>query len=55
MSHEQTVRDVHAAFQRQDIPAILAHVANDVDWRAGGLARIERLAGTENTEFGTGK
>jgi len=33
MSHEQTVKDVYAAFQRQDLPAILACVADDVDWR----------------------
>jgi uncharacterized protein len=32
MNNEQTVKDVYAAFQRADIPAILAMVADDVDW-----------------------
>ena len=33
MSHEQTVNDVYAAFQRGDVAAIVARVADDVDWR----------------------
>lgn len=33
MSNEQTIRDVYAAFLRGDLAAILAHVADDVDWR----------------------
>jgi len=33
MSNEQTVRDVYAAFQRGDVAAIVAAVADDVDWR----------------------
>jgi ketosteroid isomerase-like protein len=33
MNHEQTVKDLYAAFQRGDMPAILAVVADDVDWR----------------------
>ena len=41
MTHEQTVTDVYAAFQRQDLPAILAHVADDVDWRNDGVASKE--------------
>lgn len=41
MSNEQTVRDVYAAFQRQDVPAILAHVTDDVDWRNDGVASRE--------------
>ncbi len=41
MSHEQTVKDVYAAFQRQDVPAIQAMVADDVDWRNDGVASKE--------------
>jgi ketosteroid isomerase-like protein len=33
MSNEQTVKDVYAAFQRGDVAAIVASVADDVDWR----------------------
>ena len=33
MSNEQTVKDVYAAFQRGDVAAIVALVADDVDWR----------------------
>ena len=33
MSNEQTVKDVYAAFQRGDVAAIVARVADDVDWR----------------------
>ncbi len=33
MSNQQTVTDVYGAFQRGDVPAILALVAEDVDWR----------------------
>jgi ketosteroid isomerase-like protein len=32
MSNEQTVRDVYAAFQRGDVAAIQARVADNVDW-----------------------
>lgn len=38
MSHEQTVKDLYAAFLRQDLPAILAKVADDVDWKNDGVA-----------------
>ena len=41
MSNEQTVRDVYAAFQRQDVPAILALVADNVDWRNDRVASSE--------------
>jgi ketosteroid isomerase-like protein len=41
MGHEQTVKDVYAAFQRQDVPAILAHVTDDVDWRNDRVASNE--------------
>ena len=33
MSNEQTVQTVYGAFQRGDVPAIVALVADDVDWR----------------------
>ncbi len=33
MSNEQTVKDLYAAFQRADVAAIVASVADDVDWR----------------------
>jgi uncharacterized protein len=33
MNNEQTVKDVYAAFQRGDVAAIVARVADDVDWR----------------------
>ena len=41
MSNEQTVRDVYAAFKRGDVAAILARVADDVDWRNDGVASHE--------------
>jgi ketosteroid isomerase-like protein len=41
MSNEQTVKDVYAAFQRGDVPAIVARVAEDVDWRNDGVASSE--------------
>ncbi|MGE0865306.1 MAG: nuclear transport factor 2 family protein [Vicinamibacterales bacterium] len=41
MSNEQTVRDIYAAFQRQDVPAIVARVTDDVDWRNDGVASRE--------------
>jgi ketosteroid isomerase-like protein len=41
MSNEQTVRDVYAAFLRADLAAILAHVADDVDWRNDGIESKE--------------
>lgn len=30
--HVQTIRDIYAAFQRGDIPAVLSRVAEDVQW-----------------------
>jgi ketosteroid isomerase-like protein len=33
MTNEQTVQKVYGAFQRGDVPAIVALVADDVDWR----------------------
>lgn len=41
MSNEQTVRDIYAAFQRQDVAAIVEVVADDVDWRNDGVASKE--------------
>src|ERR1051325_5026289 len=32
MKHVETVRNIYAAFQRQDITTILNHVADDVEW-----------------------
>jgi ketosteroid isomerase-like protein len=41
MSNEQTVKDVYAAFQRGDVAAIVALVADDVDWRNDRVASSE--------------
>ena len=41
MSNEQTVKDVYAAFQAGDVPAILARVSDDVDWRNDHVASNE--------------
>ena len=41
MSNEQTVKEVYAAFKRGDVAAILARVADDVDWRNDGVASHE--------------
>ena len=32
MNHVETVRNIYAAFGRQDMPAILERLAPDVDW-----------------------
>lgn len=32
MNHLATISDVYAAFGRGDVPAILAHLADDIDW-----------------------
>ncbi len=36
MSHLGVVREIYAAFGRGDVPAILAHLAPDVEWEYGG-------------------
>ena len=41
VSNEQTVLDVYAAFQRGDVAAITALVADDVDWRNDGVESRE--------------
>lgn len=41
MSNEQAVKDLYAAFQRGDLSAILARVADDVDWRNDSVASRE--------------
>jgi hypothetical protein len=41
ISNEQTVQEVYAAFQRGDVAAITALVADDVDWRNDGVASRE--------------
>jgi ketosteroid isomerase-like protein len=35
VSHVQTVQAIYAAFGRGDIPAILEHLADDVEWEYG--------------------
>lgn len=35
MSHIQTVQSIYAAFGRGDVPAILPHLADDVEWEYG--------------------
>ncbi len=32
MTNADTVRDIYAAFGRGDVPAVLEHLADDVDW-----------------------
>ena len=41
MSNEQTVKEVYAAFQRGDVPAIQALVADNVDWNNSGVGSKE--------------
>ena len=41
MSNEQTVTDVYSAFQRGDVAAIVALVADDVDFRNDGVESRE--------------
>ena len=41
MSNEQTVRNVYDAFQRGDVAAITAMVADNVDWRNDGVESRE--------------
>jgi ketosteroid isomerase-like protein len=41
MSNEQTVKEVYAAFKQGDVAAIVARVADDVDWRNDGVASKE--------------
>jgi hypothetical protein len=35
MSNVQTVQQIYAAFGQGDIPAILGHLAEDIDWEYG--------------------
>jgi uncharacterized protein len=35
MAHADTVQQIYEAFGRGDIPAILAHLADDVEWEYG--------------------
>jgi ketosteroid isomerase-like protein len=41
MSNEETVMSVYAAFQRGDVAAIQAMVADNVEWRNDGVASRE--------------
>lgn len=44
MSHAATVQSIYAAFGRGDVPAILEHLAEDVDWEyAGAVAEVPYL------------
>lgn len=41
MSNTQTIQAIYAAFGRGDVPAILSHLAEDVDWNNDGVASRE--------------
>jgi ketosteroid isomerase-like protein len=41
MSHTKTIQEIYDAFQRGDLPAILARVTEDVDWNNQGVASRE--------------
>ena len=49
MSNVHTVQDIYAAFGRGDIPAILAHLADDIEWDHGmsdaGVPWLQPLKG----------
>lgn len=49
--HVQTIQDIYAAFGAGDIPAILARLADDVDWGYGRAANevswLQRQRGRE--------
>lgn len=47
----QTVMDLYAAFGRGDLPAVLAALADDVEWALPGPANIP-MAGTRPGEAG---
>ncbi len=35
MNHVETVQQMYEAFGKGDVPAILAHLASDVEWEYG--------------------
>ena len=41
MSHTQTIQTIYAAFGRGDVPAILGHLTDDVDWNNDRVASKE--------------
>lgn len=41
MSHTETVQSIYAAFGRGDVPAILTHLSDDVDWDNSRVASRE--------------
>ncbi|HEX4951784.1 MAG TPA: nuclear transport factor 2 family protein [Thermoanaerobaculia bacterium] len=43
MNNVETVQAMYAAFGRGDVPGILAHLAEDVDWEYGGGSSDEPL------------
>jgi ketosteroid isomerase-like protein len=49
MSNLQTVQDIYAAFGRGDVPTILGHLADDIDWEYGmtnaGVPWLQRRRG----------
>lgn len=43
MSNLSSVQEIYAAFGRGDIPAILEHLSESVDWEYGGLDEVPWL------------
>lgn len=41
MKNTQTIQDLYAAFQRNDVPAILSHLSDEVDWNNDRVASRE--------------
>jgi ketosteroid isomerase-like protein len=41
MSRTETIQAIYEAFGRGDVPAILSHLASDVDWNNSGVASSE--------------
>ncbi len=48
MSTLQVVQDVYAAFQRGDIPGVLANMSPDVDWMLAGDPKAIPVAGSRH-------
>lgn len=52
MNNVQTVQSIYAAFGRGDIPAILAHLAENIEWEYGmsnaGVPWLQPIRGREN-------
>jgi ketosteroid isomerase-like protein len=43
MSHARTVTSIYDAFARGDLPGILAHLHEDVEWEYGGMDAVPWL------------